>query len=410
LLRDGKVKSIGPGMSAPAGAKLIDGKGKFVTPGLIDAHVHLNFPIVFQVNAEEKQRIVDHTPRAFLYNGVTTVLNVSSDVPWIWEKREAQRTGKLVAPRIYALGHSFAPEKGWGSRHGGALPDAKAARQRAEEYVRAGTDGFKIVIERGLGGAGNYVEMPEDMLQAIVGVARREKLPLFVHAIGLPEYRRAVAIKPRAIIHGLSDPIPESDPLLKELVANQVAVVPTISLFESFLRPDPHAGNTLTDPILERSVPTFLLQRMRRPEYMKAENERFVSVSAKMDAYGWARKALPTFRENVRKMHAAGVKLGVGTDAGGTVGYNFQGYNTPWEIKIFTECGLTPMEALVAATRHGAEIIGVADKLGTVEPGKLADLLVLSANPLEKIENIRQIEWVIQDGRAHQRDAFAYKE
>lgn len=408
LIRGDEVASIGKRMAVPDRAAMIDGTGKFVIPGLIDTHVHLNFPIVFQITEDEKEAIIAHTPRAFLYNGVTTVLNVSSDAEWIWSQREAQRSGALVAPRIYALGHSFAPEDGWGSRHGGALPDADAARRQALEYVGKETDGFKIVIEDGLGASRTYREMPEDMLQAIVDVARNENVPMYVHAINLSEYRRAVRIHPRAIIHGLEDPIPDGDPLIEELVARDIAVVPTVSLFESFLRADPHAGPKLDDPVLVASVPGFLLERMRRPDYMKVENRRFIEASARMDAYAWARERIPVFRENVTKMHRGGVTIAVGTDAGGTVGYNFQGYNTPWEVKILLECGLTPMEALVAATRNGAEVIGVADELGTIEVGKKADLLVLSANPLENIENIRRIERVVQGGRVHHRNEFAY--
>jgi imidazolonepropionase-like amidohydrolase len=107
-------------------------------------------------------------------------------------------------------------------------------------------------------------------------------------------------------------------------------------------------------------------------------------------------------------MHEAGVKLATGTDAGGPVGYNFQGYNTPWELELFVECGMSPMEALVAGTRNGAEVIGVQDRLGTLEPGKWADLLILEADPLENIRNVRKIESVIQAGKVHDRDAFAY--
>ena len=72
------------------------------------------------------------------------------------------------------------------------------------------------------------------------------------------------------------------------------------------------------------------------------------------------------------------------------------------------ESGFTPLEAIVAATRNGAEVIGILDELGTIEPGKLADLLILKANPLADIENIRQIEWVLQDGEPNRREAFAY--
>jgi hypothetical protein len=250
--------------------------------------------------------------------------------------------------------------------------------------------------------------MPNDMLQAIVDVSRGKDIPMYVHAINLSEYRRAVQINPRAIIHGLEDRIPAGDPLIEELVERDIGVVPTVSLFESFLHADPHAGPELDDPVLEASVPTFLLERMRREDFMRIENQRFIEASARMDAYAWVRDRIPVFRENVTRMHRGGVRIAVGTDAGGTVGYNFQGYNTPWEVKILVECGLTPMEAIVAATRNGAEVIGVADELGTIEPGKKADLLILSANPLENIENIRRIERVVQSGRVHQRSEFAY--
>jgi imidazolonepropionase-like amidohydrolase len=148
---------------------------------------------------------------------------------------------------------------------------------------------------------------------------------------------------------------------------------------------------------------------MRGADYMQTENQHFTDASARIDAYAWARDRIPVFRENVTKMHRSGVRIAVGTDAGGTVGFNFQGYNTPWEVKILVECGLTPMEALVAATRNGAEVIGVADELGTIEPGKKADLLILSADPLENIENIRRIESVMQGGRVHDRSEFAYR-
>jgi hypothetical protein len=233
-------------------------------------------------------------------------------------------------------------------------------------------------------------------------------VPLFVHAINLSEYRRAAAIDPRAIVHGLEDVNPPDSQLFEQIVSRGITVVPTVSLFESFLYPDPRAGRELDDPVLKATVPGFLLERMRGMEFMQAERQRFVEASARMDAYAWAESRVPVFRENVRKMHRAGVRIAVGTDAGGTVGYNFQGYNTPWEIKILVECGMSPMEALVAATRTGAEVIGVADRLGTVEPGKLADLLILSANPLSDIENIRRIEKIVRNGHVHDRGEFAY--
>jgi hypothetical protein len=230
---------------------------------------------------------------------------------------------------------------------------------------------------------------------------------MYVHAINLDEFKRAVAIRPRAIVHGLEDPIPPRDTLLKDLVDRQIAVVPTISLFEAFNRLD-GKPEAFDDPVLKASLPTFLWERMRTAEYMKGEKARFQQV-ARMDVYAWAARAVPIFKENTKKMHDAGVKIGVGTDAGGTVGYNFQGYQTPREVELLVESGLTPMEALVAATRHGAEIIGAEKTLGTLEPGKTADLIVLTADPLKAIANVRRIETVVQAGAVYARDEFAYK-
>jgi len=404
-IRDSTIDAVGNALKPPRGATVIDASGKFIVPGLIDTHIHLDAPMVFQVSPEEREQIVEHTGHALLFNGVTSVLNLSSDADWIWARREAQRAGRIVSPRIYAMGRSFTPEGGWGSRHGGALKDAEAVRARALEYVAQRTDGFKVVIEDGLGGSGTYQVMSDAMLEAVAEAARQEKVPIYVHAINLDEYKKALSIDPRAIVHGLEDPIPEGDPLIQQLLEKGVVVIPTLSLWESFLGYD-ESPQGFDDPVLRGSVPGFLLDRMRKPEFMKEENRRFKEV-ARVEVYDWAREKIPIIQKNTLKMHEAGVTVAVGTDAGGPVGYNFQGYNTPWELALLVEVGLSPMEAIVGATRNGAKVIGVADRLGTVEPGKLADLLILDANPLDDIRNIRKIDRVILDGKIFDREEFS---
>ena len=406
-IADGRIIEIGPDLSAASASETIDGSGKYVIPGLIDAHVHMDAPIVFQLTPEEKARVIENNPRAFLYNGVTTVLNVSSEVDWIFEQRQAEREGRLLSPRLYVMGRSFTPVDGWGSRHGGALGDADDAVARAQDYISRGTDGFKVIIEDGLGASGTYTRMSEEMMMAISKVARENDVPIYTHAINLDEFHSAVAMSSTAIVHGLEDPIPPGDTILQDMVENNVMFVPTHSLWEAFLRHDEAAAD-LNDPILRGSVPHFLLDYMQDPDYRAEETRRFLAV-ADMPVYQWAEEKIPVFSENILKAHQAGVIVAAGTDAGGPVGYNFQGYNLPWEVKLFVQAGLTPMEALVAATRNGAMVIGVEDQLGTVATGKLADLLILSANPLEDIENIRKIETVIYKGAAYPRDAFAYQ-
>ncbi len=242
-IRGNRIEAIGADLEPPRGATVLDATGKFVVPGLIDTHIHLDQPVAYQISPEEREQIIEHNGKALLYNGVTTVLNLSSTEEWIWALRAAQREGSIVSPRIYAMGRSFAPEGGWGAQHGGALKDAEAARQRAADYIARGTDGFKVIIEDGLADRSGLVPLiPDDMLEAIAEAAEAANVPVYVHAINLEEYRKAVSIRPRAIVHGLEDPIPEGDSLLQEMVANEIADIPTISLFEAFLGYDERPG------------------------------------------------------------------------------------------------------------------------------------------------------------------------
>ena len=401
-IRGGMIIEVGKTLQWNNTAEVIDGHGRFVIPGLIDAHVHLDTAVLAQLTEAERTEVIRHNPYAFLYNGVTTVLNVSSEDEWIWELREAQRTGEVTAPRIYAMGSMFSPKDGWGYAAG--LPDAHSAEEKARHYVSMKTDGFKIILEDGLGRSGKFTEMPDDMLNAITAVGRQHDIPVYIHAINIEEYERAVAAEPKAIVHGLEDPIPENSDLPAKLKQENIYIVPTLSLFKSFVTHD----GSLDSDILRNSIPGFMLDYVKDEKYMENER-RLLNSYTQIDSYEWVEKKLPVFMNNTTLMHRAGIKLAAGTDAGGTVGYNFQGYNTPWELKLFVECGLTPMEAIVAGTGNGAEVIGAENILGTIEPGKLADMLILASNPLDDIENIRDIDLIIQDGKIYERDFFAYK-
>ncbi len=419
FVRGGKIVEIDEDLKPRGSFQTIDATGKFIVPGLIDTHVHLDAPVVYQITERERVQIVEHTPRAFLYNGVTTVLDLSSYVSGesgeILARRSAQGAGRLLSPRIYAVGMAFTPTQGWGPEGDSVLTDPAEAHARARRYVSDGVNGFKVMVEDDVLRSGVHREKFEEMVGAVVEEARRADLPVYVHAVNLREYWRAIEMKPRAIVHGLEEAITDGDRLISEILQSGTYVGPTLSLFESFNRFE-GSESWFEDPILRSSVPSFLLDKMRERKYILEERRLFLAhgnfpktAPERNDAYAWVDRKLPVLKANVATMHRAGIKLAVGTDAGGRVGYNFQGYQTPREIELLVECGLTPMEALVAATRNGAEVIGADDRLGTIEPGKLADLLVLSEDPLQDIRHLRHIELIIQGGHVHERVEFSYR-
>ena len=236
---------------------------------MIDTHVHLDAPIVYQITEQERFQILEHTPRAFLYSGVTTVLDlspyVSGEPGEILANRTAQRAGRLLSPRIYTVGLAFTPKNGWGPEGESALTNADEARTRARRYAADGVDGFKIMVEDDVLDPGPLREKLDQMVGAVAEEARRAHLPVYAHAVNLREYRRALELRPRAIVHGLEDEITDDDALIGEIVRTGTYIVPTLSLFESFNRFE-GSRTWFEDAILKASVPLLLAREDARPQ------------------------------------------------------------------------------------------------------------------------------------------------
>jgi imidazolonepropionase-like amidohydrolase len=248
--------------------------------------------------------------------------------------------------------------------------------------------------------------MPQEWLVALSRRAAGAGLPVYLHAINREEYLAGASIRPRAIVHGCEDPLGGEE--LRALAASGSAVAPTLSLFASFhgVVEDPAA--LLRDPVLRASVPGFILDRLADPAYARDQERQFRDV-ARIDTRRWAREKWPVFVENTRRMRRAGVPVGAGTDGGGPVGYNFQGFNLPWELELLAGAGLTPLEAIAAATSVNARILGQDGRLGSVEAGKLADLIVVGADPTQDLRALRDIRLLMLGGRLLPRDALAWK-
>ena len=393
----------------PDGRNVVPAHGKFLVPGIVDAHSHIDSLGGIALSESQEEIVREYYPRAFLYHGVTSVVNLSAHVPdEVLELRDrVHQTPSFLAPRIYTGAGNFTVNGGWSGRHGGGLDSAAQIDKRLDEYARRGFDLVKIINEDGLGQEAVFEVIPQDYMERIARISGQNGLPVFIHATDEEEFIRAIEVRPRGIVHGLLTPLAPNSPVIGALIENRIYVVPTIVLFEAFFRyrdnPD-----LLANPLLEASVPDFILQKAGNASVMEESYEKMDTI-LRMDAAAWAREVLPVLKENTRRMASAGVPIAIGSDSGGAVVHAFQGFNTPREMEIIAACCMTPMETLVAATKAGADMIGAGHEFGTLEVGQSADILVLNESPLEDIGNIRDFDTLILRGNLIDRASLSYR-
>lgn len=404
LIREGLITGISTADEAalPEEAAVIDASGKYVIPGLADMHVHFGTGGL----GPSDSLTVDRVLRQFLFYGVTTVLNVGAtngSVDEILELRRRRAEGELQAPHIYATGglitvpgsHPIAtimslPEDAdaatydWSQRGVWVVRTPAEIREVVARLAAAGMDGIKLVIESGPGIFGDdHPQMSQELVTAAVEEARRHGLPVLAHATSPDELEDGMDAGVRAFMHLVGrEPI---DPgLLAAMREQGVYDVPTLSLFVwADAWGDP--ADVLTDSFLRSGVEERVIESLLASP---------LAPTARPTEEDWASR-----RETLQALQGvrdAGVTVVAGTDTNNP--FVFPGYSMHHELELMVEAGLTPMEALEAATRRAAEMLGAADEFGTIEVGKRADLLILGANPLAEIRNTRTLEVVIRGG------------
>ncbi len=390
VVRGGRIEAVTPraGFSLPERTAEVDLSGKWIIPGLIDAHGHV-------------------TPWAltrYLAWGVTTVRDVHGTEDTILALRRRAAGGELDGPRIYAAGAMI---DGRPTTYSDAIgvDDGSDARKAVDRLSVAGADFIKI-----------YTRIDPPLLHAIVDEASTFNLKVAAH-LGLTDAVTAAGAGIGSIEH-LSG-IPEAAGnapafysahyrgfwpgwtafergwigldsaalarVATVLAGQQVIVIPTLVLHETFSRLDDPA---VTEAPELAAVP-------------KAEQERW-NVRGMIERAGWSGADFAAFRQArpfqdrfIRAFRKEGGVIAAGTDASNQL--LIPGFSQHREMELLVAAGLTPAEALAAATTAGAALLG-ADSLGTIAPGKAADLVVLGADPLADIRNARRVERVIVRG------------
>ena len=361
LIRNGRIEAVGKRVRIPAGAEQIDARGKTIIPGLISAHGHVNDPAQFGV---------------YLRDGITTLLSLGGDKEFAL--REQSRSAQAgTAPRLYVAGLI---------QDSSAIPGAVAvktpeeARKSVDELIRNKPDIVKVRVDDFLGAR---QKMSPAVYQAVIDEAHRNGYRTAAHVVLLDDAKGLLHAGVDYIAHSVRDR--EVDDEFIRLMKNRhVFYSPTLTR-ELAVFTYSETPAFFSDP--------FFLKEADPAEMVKMEDPRRQESVRNDKGALWYREHLPIAMRNLKKISDAGIVIAAGTDSGGGPG-RFQGYFEHLELEYETKAGLSPMQALVSATGGAAKALNVHQEVGTLEKGKLADFVVLAANPLDDIRNTRTIESV----------------
>jgi len=413
ILRDGKIDCAGPrsGCTVPEGIDTVDLRGRWITPGLIDAHVHFaqtgwadGRPDALDVRDRYPyEKVVsglrnhpERFGRTLLCSGVTAAFDVGG-YPWTLALPERFEPASDV-PRIAAAGPLLSTLDHWlnlpGEKQFLYLTDPAAAKSDVDYLAAQGAGAIKVWFlrtqDRSLADTSATVRAAGDE-------ARRLGLPLIVHSTELIEAKEALRAGAKLLVHSVWDQAVDQEFLDLARTAGAI-YCPTLTvgrgyqrLYESALHhqaPSVDDPNGCVDPTTRAKV-AETAQITLKPED-GIDEEQLQALTARN-----------TNREriaaaNLKRVLEAGIPVATGTDAGNPL--TLHGPSLYAEMEAMQAAGLTPMQVLVASTQGGALAMGRDKEIGTVEKGKLADLLILGADPLADAANLRQILYVVRGG------------
>ena len=409
IIQGNRIKTIARMGEAelPPDAKVVDCSGKTILPGLIDVHIHLGgSPGGMVTTAEYAPSIMYKYLKGYLISGVTTVKSAGDMMELILDLREKEKRGELVSPRIFAVGPCFTAPGGHPAHIFKAFPplvksatrqvtDPEVARQMVREVAGAGVDCIKAILEDG---EGKLPKLPYSAFASIVDEAHKAGLKVSVHIDRYPDAEEAVRQGADGLEHGIIDTEKIAPQLIENIKSKGIYYIPTLSVWESYFRLIDEV-DLLEGLFLKFSVPKEIFDSLGHPESPLRQ------AMANEEKIGRLRKRYATASANLLRMAQAGVRVVVGTDAGNSL--VFHGPAVHREMELFVHAGLSPMEAIVAATGTAAEYLGQDDELGTIVPGKLADLLVINGDPLSDITSTKNIHLVIKNGAIVDRGLMA---
>lgn len=370
LVQDGRITEIGTNVTVPDGAEVTDLGGAYVIPGIVNVHTHVDTVDTYNTGFTAQQQLDNYA-----HYGTTTLLSLGETNHFALDARDSSWTAQSEMPRVLASGKIYTP----------MTPED--ARAIVDTLTQQDVDFVKIRVDDGLGA---QTPIPPDAYNEVIRAANEHATPVAVHLYKLEDGKGVLRAGAKLIAHSIRD-LPVDQEFIDLLKQNDACLAPTLvreySTFAYAERPA-----FFDDPFfLEKAAPSTI------ESYITPE---LATAQAGAGAQYW-REHLPTAEANAKTLQDAGVTLALGDDSSTSFPGRWGGYFSHVELKMLVDAGLTPQQALIAATANGAKCLGREGEVGTLVPGAWADFIVLGADPLQDILNTRQIQSVWISGQQY---------
>ena len=387
LLQNGRIEKIGETMIVPKGVPVREMSGKTVMPGLISAHSHLGLIVddaETSATAYTRENVTAQLKQFERY-GVTTIMSLGVNRDLLYELREQQRKGRLGGATIFTAGRGIGVPGGAPGLP--AAPDqiyrpatVDEVRKDVDELAGRRADIVKIWVDK------TAPKMTPEIYKAAIDQAHEKHLRVAAHEYALEDAKQLVADGVDVLAHSVRDQVVD-DAFAQAMKEHKVWYVPTFTVDESFFV---YAGRPefMQTAFFQQAAGPKLLAKLNAPGYAEKVNQ-----DAQTEQH---RKDFAVGQQNLKRLFDGGVNVGFGTDSGALPG-RIPGFSEHRELELMVQAGLTPMQAITAATGENAKLLRVTDR-GTIAVGKRADLLIVDADPLADIRNTRTIYAVYHDG------------
>ena len=397
VFEDGRITQVGQkhNTEIPANAVIIDAGGRTVLPGLIDAHVHIDLIghgsyeryYEFMGGMERLDEFMPIAAKQMMRAGVTSAIDLGAPFQ-AFEFRERIRRGEIPGPRltlsgpwITRLDYDTVPDE-----YEIIISSPREAAQATRDLIARGSDVIKT-----------WVGLTEEDYRAVVEVAHDAGKKVHAHLYDPEAMWAALRAGVDVFQHaGSARNPPYADDLIYEIAHRNIPIVQTIS-HRIWVYPATVAfPERLYDPVYKKDMPADIYE-----EFI-ASFENYHRLSYYHDIGQETRNA----QRSASQFIEAGAYMGVGTDAASPLNMHTEAI---WrEMSALVESGMTPIQVISAATKTNAEILGQSDELGTIEPGKLADIIIVDGNPLRNIELLDYVDVVVRDGVVWYAESAAY--